>query len=98
MLGREVVIPEDAVKMSPKVDDHPPLMRSPDFEKPVPVQESVNTAGAEDSPFILPDGNTLYFFFTPDVDIPVKEQVLDGVTGIYMSEIVSGEWDEPEFI
>lgn len=56
----------------------------------------VNTAGAEDSAFIMPDGNTLYFFFTPDVKVPVEKQVIDGVTGIYTAQKVNGEWSKPE--
>ena len=40
----------------------------------------VNTSGREDSPFLLPDGQTLYFFFTPDVSIPAEKQLFDGVT------------------
>ena len=72
-LDRKDKIPEQAVKISAELDDHPPLMLSPDFTRPVPVPGGVNTAGAEDSPFITPDGKTLYFFFTPDVNIPVEE-------------------------
>jgi len=40
----------------------------------------VNTSGGEDSPFLLPDSQTLYFFFTPDVSIPTEKQLFDGVT------------------
>ena len=97
-VDRETRIPPDAVKMSPGTDAHPPPMHSSDFENPVPVPGLVNTAGAEDSPFITPDGNTLYFFFTPDVKIPAEKQLLDGVTGIYRSVKVNGEWSEPERI
>ncbi len=55
----------------------------------------VNTAGAEDSPFISLDGNRFFFFFTPDVDIPAEQQILDGVTGIWWTWRVGGEWVEP---
>jgi Tol biopolymer transport system component len=71
---------------------------SADYESPVPVPGAVNTAGAEDSPFITPDGNTLYFFFTPDGKIPAEKQLLDGVTGIYVSQKVDGQWNIPERI
>jgi hypothetical protein len=98
LVDRETRIPPDAVKMSPGNDAHPPPMHSSDFENPIPVPGLVNTAGAEDSPFITPDGNTLYFFFTPDVIIPAEKQLLDGVTGIYRSVKVNGEWAEPERI
>ena len=56
----------------------------------------ISTAGAEDSPFIMPDGKTFYFFFTPDVTVPVEKQVLDGVTGIYVSQKINGYWQQPE--
>lgn len=46
----------------------------------------------------MPDGNTLYFWFTPDVQVPVEGQLTDGVTGIYVSKKVNGEWGEPERI
>jgi hypothetical protein len=88
-------IPSDAVKMSPQTDENPPLVYSGDYAQPVPIPGAVNTAGAEDSPFITPDGNTLYFFFTPDVNIPVEQQILDGVTGIYVSHLKNGQWVEP---
>jgi hypothetical protein len=84
--------------MSPESDPHPPLLLSAEFEEPVPVPGAVNTAGAEDSPFILPDGNTLYFFFTPDVSVPVERQLYDGVTGIYVSRKSGGLWGEAQRI
>ena len=89
-------IPLDVVKMSPETDAQPPQMHSSEFEAPAPVPGQVNSAGAEDSPFITPDGSTLYFFFTPDVDIPAEKQLLDGVTGIYRSLKTNGEWTMPE--
>jgi hypothetical protein len=58
----------------------------------------VNTAGAEDSSFVLPDGQTLYFFFTPDVRIPAEKQLSDGVTGIYVSKKSGDTWNNPERI
>jgi len=45
----------------------------------------VNTAGAEDSAFILP-GHGIYFFFTPSSSVPAEKQLTDGATGIYYSE------------
>jgi hypothetical protein len=98
VIDRKTKIPTDAVKVIPETDDHPPEVYSDDYEKPVPVPGLVNTAGAEDSPFIMPDGNTLYFFFTPDVNVPAEKQILDGVTGIYVSRKVDGKWGEPERI
>ncbi len=97
-VDRETKIPATAVKMSPETDVHPPLVYSSDFELPVPVPGAVNTAGTEDSPFITLDGNSLYFFFTPDVNVPVEKQILDVVTGIYLSHKVNDEWSAPERI
>ena len=89
-------IPSSAVKMNPETDAAPPKSYSGDYKDPVPVSGKINSAGAEDSPFVMPDGNTLYFFFTPDVNVPVEKQVIDGVTGIYVSRKINGEWQEPE--
>jgi hypothetical protein len=94
-VDRTLLIPAQAVKMDPDTDAAPPKVYSSDYESPVPIRGQVNTAGAEDSPFISPDGNTLYFFFTPDVNVPVQQQVVDGVTGIYMSHIENGQWGTP---
>ena len=95
-LLREASIPSNAVKMTPQTDSHPPQLHSDEWEMPVPLSGPVNTAGAEDSPFITPDGNTLYFFFTPDPNIPVEKQLLDGVTGIWVSHRSNGQWQETQ--
>lgn len=94
---RAQAIPADAVKRSPADDPTPPILHSAEFSGPVPLPGPVNTAGAEDSPFIAPDG-TLYFFFTPDVRVPVEEQLLDGVTGIYAALPREGGFGEPQRI
>lgn len=93
---RQAKIPAEAVKVTPLTDKNPPKSLSVDFRDPVPVKGEINTAGAEDSPFVLPDGNTLYFFFTPDVRVPAEKQIIDGVTGIYVSKKVNGKWQKPE--
>ena len=95
-IDRESKIPDDAVKVTPETDVYPPILHSEEYEEPVPMSDVINTAGGEDSPFILPDGNTFYFFFTPDVGVPPEEQVIDDVTGIYVSNKVGGAWSEPE--
>jgi len=94
-LDRLAHIPASAVKITAGTDATPPQLLSPEYEQPVPIPGAVNTAGAEDSPFITADGDTLYFFFTPDVKIPPEKQLLDGVTGIYVSRKVGGEWGSP---
>ncbi|MBW2964798.1 hypothetical protein KY363_05030 [Candidatus Woesearchaeota archaeon] len=94
-MDRKLAIPANAVKMTPELDEHPPILHSEEFENPVPFV-AVNTAGGEDSSFIPDDGSAFYFFFTPDVSIPAEKQVGDGVTGIYVSRLVNGAWQEPE--
>jgi hypothetical protein len=95
VVDRETQIPAGAEKITPENDAAPPEVYSSEYEKPVPVPGEVNTAGAEDSPFITPDGDSLYFVFTPDVSIPLQKQLLDGVTGIYVSRKVSDTWTTP---
>ena len=86
-------IPSDAIKMTPENDDYRPIVHSKEFEDAMPLGSNVNTAGAEDSPFISTyKGETLYFFFTPDVKVPPEKQVIDGVTGIYTTYKGKGEF------
>lgn len=89
---RESAISTGAVKATVETDLHPPVMHSTDWSQPVPLPQAVNTAGAEDSAFITPDGNTLYFFFTPDPNIVPEKQLLDRVTGIYVAKKQDGVW------
>jgi hypothetical protein len=89
---REDLIPEGAVKMSPENDGVPPVLLSDEFEDPVPLPYPVNTRGAEDSAFILPDGNTLYVWFTPNNRMDVIEQSQDLVTGIYQFQRTANGW------
>jgi hypothetical protein len=85
-------IPSNAVKVRPDDDNFPPQVVSPDYNSAVPLGSGINTAGAEDSAFILPDGNTMYFFFTPDVSVPPEKQLVDGATGIYYSVKQDNRW------
>ncbi len=96
IIDRESLIPQNATKITPDSDLSPPVLHSSEWEQPVPLPYPVSTAGAEDSPFITPDGKTLYFFFTPDVNVPVEKQVIDGVTGIYVSRKINNTWTKPE--
>jgi hypothetical protein len=95
VFSRESAIPAGAVKMSPETDPSPPVLHSDEWLAPVPMPGPVDTAGAEDSPFITPDGRTFLFFYTPDAQIPAEKQLFDGATGIYMTERVDGPWAEP---
>jgi hypothetical protein len=95
--SRTEAIPASAIMILTGDDLYPPILHSDEYETPLPLPAPVNTAGAEDSPFIMPDGNTLYLFFTPDVSVPAEKQLLDGVTGIYKSvKDPNGTWGEPE--
>ena len=96
--SRYEVIPDDAVKMLPQTDLYPPIMHSDAWSTPVPMPGAINTAGAEDSPFVSPDGNRFFFFFTPDVSVPAEGQLIDKVTGIWWCTKVNGSWSEPEKI
>ncbi len=96
LTNRDNSVPANATKMTPSNDVYPPKLHSADWETPVPMPSGINTAGAEDSPFVTPDGNTLYFFFTPDPSIPVQKQLLDGVTGIWVSKKINGQWSKAE--
>ncbi len=97
-VDRETKVPSGAVKMYPETDVTPPQLHSVEFEQPIPIPGRVNTAGGEDGSFISADGNTLFFFFTPDVSVPVEKQLLDEVTGLYVSQKVNGLWNQPQRI
>lgn len=93
--SRHAALPRDAVKVLPADDRHPPLLHSDEFEAPVPLPEPVNTAGAEDSAFVSEDGRTLWFWFTPDVEVPPERQIRDGVTGIWVTNRSRQGWTQP---
>jgi hypothetical protein len=94
--NRESLIPTSQIKISPETDIYPVKSETDEYEDPVPLPYPVNTAGAEDSAFITPDGNTLYVWFTPDVSKPVEQQVTDGVTGIYVFHKDGDSWSPAE--
>ena len=89
---RESLIPPNPMKISPETDTYLPRSVTDEYADPVPLPYPVNTAGAEDSAFIMPDGNTLYVWFTPNVSTPVEKQVIDGVTGIYVFHKSNDVW------
>jgi hypothetical protein len=90
-------IPPGATKVAPETDVFPTVLQLAGWSQPVPVPGPVTSAGAEDSPFIAPDGSEIYFFFTPDPNIPPEKQLLDTVTGIWTSRrAADGSWTEPE--
>lgn len=94
IINRLDKVPADVVKITPENDKHPPILHSDDFEQPVPFKIA-SSRGAEDSAFFPNDRDEFYFFFTPDVRVPVEKQILDQVTGIYMSKKVNGAWQDP---
>jgi hypothetical protein len=95
--NRQESIPTNAQKMTPEQDAWPPISAS-GWSDPVPLEGPINTAGAEDSPFITAEGDTLYFFFTPDVNIPAEQQVGDGATGIWAAIFSGNQWQQPQRI
>jgi hypothetical protein len=95
-VDRESKIPAGQVKITPETDIYQPVLHSGEYEEPVPVPYPISTAGAEDSAFVMPDGKTLYVWFTPNPNAPLGEQLDDGVTGIYVSHNVNGAWQKPE--
>ena len=95
---REELIPAETIKMSPENDSLPPVLFSDEFEGPYPLPYPVNTRGAEDSAFIMPDGETLYVWFTPNNHMDVIEQSQDLVTGIYQFDRTAEGWGSPERI
>ena len=97
-IDRESKIPLNAVKITPETDLNSPKSHSLEYNDPVLLPYPINTAGGEDSAFIMPDGKTLYFWFTPDVNIPAEKQLTDKVTGIYVSHKSGDIWSKPERI
>ena len=95
-VSREDVLPDDIQKQTPETDLYPPMLHTDEYETPVPLPSPVNTSGGEDSPFILPDGRAMYFFFTPDVRIPAELQLTDNVTGIWVTYNENGQWTKPQ--
>ena len=95
-ISREDAIPDDAIKVTPETDRFPPVLHLDGWEDPIPMEGPVNTRGGEDACFITPDGNTFFFFFTPDVSVPANEQLSDGVTGIWWCTKQGSSWTEPE--
>ncbi len=93
---RESLIPAEQAKITPETDIYPLVSETDEYDTPVPMPYPVNTAGAEDSAFMMPDGQTLYVWFTPSPQVPVEKQVIDGVTGIYVFHKTSEGWSDAE--
>jgi hypothetical protein len=93
---RESLIPPEQVKILPETDTYPLRSLSPEYADPLPLPHPVNTTGAEDSAFILPDGKTLYVWFTPVPNSPLEGQLTDGVTGIYVFHREGNTWSPAE--
>jgi hypothetical protein len=91
-LDRESLIPAGQAKITPASDVYPVKSLTDEYDDPIPLPYPVNTAGAEDSAFMTPDGQRLYVWFTPDPSKPVEEQLVDGVTGIYVFDRQGDGW------
>lgn len=64
------------------------LSKKGDWGKPENLGKKINTQYSEDSPFIHPDGVTLYFSSNGHPTV--------GNTDIFKSDFVNGEWQQPE--
>ena len=95
-VDRASAIPTGQAKQSPELDVYLPNSTTSEYSDPVPLPYPINTAGAEDSAFVMPDGQTLYVWFTPSPQIPPEKQLIDGVTGIYVFHKQANGWSEPE--
>ena len=95
-VDRLSAIPANAIKIIPDTDVYPVKSETDEYYDPVPLPSPINTLGAEDSAFVMPDGQTIYVWFTPSPSIPVEKQVSDGVTGIYVFNQNNGVWGEAE--
>lgn len=93
---RESLIPAEQAKITPETDVYPPVSETDEYQDPVPLPYPVNTRGAEDSAYMMPDGQTLYVWFTPSPQVPVEEQLVDGVTGIYVFHKTPDGWSKAE--
>jgi hypothetical protein len=93
--SREASLPAGAIKRTPQDDAWPPVA-SAGWSQPMPLPAPINTAGGEDSPFLTIDGAELFFFFTPDVNLPPNQTLGDGVSGIWVSKRgQDGGWSQP---
>lgn len=95
-MDRLSVVPASAVKITPETDVYPVKSETDEYADPVPLLPPVNTIGTEDSAFVMPDGQTLYVWFTPSPSIPAEKQVIDGVTGIYVFYKSNDIWSAAE--
>ena len=92
-------IPAGVIKLTPQNDPAPPQLVAGFrglWQDPVPAPVPVNSAGAEDSPFITSDGRTLYFWFNGDESKDALAQTKDPMTGVYWTKQVDGKWQEPQ--
>ncbi len=92
---RYISIPTWAPKYTPENDTYPPIIHSSEWLQPIPMPGPMNTAGAEDSPFITPDGSWFFSFFTPNLRVNAAQQIGDGVTGIWWSTRTATGWTDP---
>jgi hypothetical protein len=92
---RESSIPQGSIKVTPDTDLFPPVFHLNGWSDPEPLEGPVNTAGVEDAPVVSPQGDLLFFFFTPDASVPAEDQITDGYTGVWWCQLSGGTWQEP---
>ncbi len=88
-------IPEDSIKYNASNDPNPPVLHNDSWYEPIPMEGPITTAGLEDSPFITPDGQTFYFWFSPIAGAAYEQQLTDHVTGIWTSDMTEDGWSPP---
>jgi hypothetical protein len=95
IINNSPALPPNTKKVTPEIDLYPPMLHSSEYEKPVPL-DVVNTAGGEDTPFFSTDRDELYFGRVSDVNLAPEKQLFDGITGIYLSKRINGQFQPPE--
>lgn len=78
--------PEDIIKLNQGMDENPPEILLDNWYSPIRLTGEVNTTAIEDIPFINPDGNHLYFHFSPPFNDEESDCLKESLTGTWVSE------------
>jgi len=96
--SRYDAIPADQWKRNQSSDPYQPIILSPEWGNLNNLSMyPLNSAGAEDSPYISPDGKSFYFYYKANMSQSVYEEILEPTSGIYMSNWIESEnnWTDP---